>query len=81
MFKGRNVPMDEIESVSQEEFSAFKDYMGWGVRIGRKGFGYIAAGTNKGLRIHLKGGKSFFISSKKIFEFESAMKMALKSVK
>ncbi|MDR0778503.1 MAG: hypothetical protein LBE48_03580 [Methanomassiliicoccaceae archaeon] len=78
MFKGRNVPISDIESVSTEDFSAFKDYLGWGIKIGRKGLGYIAAGTNKGLRIHLKGGKSFFISSKKIFEFESAMKMVLK---
>jgi uncharacterized membrane protein len=81
MFKGRNVPMNEIESVSKEEFSAFKDYLGWGIKIGRKGLGYIAAGTKEGLRIHLAGGKSFFISSKRTFEFESAMKMALKSVK
>jgi hypothetical protein len=70
--------MKDIESVSTEEFSAFKDYLGWGIKIGRKGLGYIAAGTNKGLRIHFKDGKSFFISSKKAFEFESAMKMALK---
>jgi len=81
MFKGRTVPMKEIHSVTAEEFSAFKDYLGWGLKVGRKGFGYIAAGTNKGLRINLIGGKSFFISSKRTFEFESAMNMALKASK
>jgi hypothetical protein len=73
--------MTEIGSVSKEEFSALKNYGGWGYRIGRKGVGYIAAGTNEGLRINLVGGKSFFISSKRTFEFESAMKTALKNVK
>jgi hypothetical protein len=81
MFKGRIVPMEEIESVSVEEFSAFRDFFGWGIKIGRKGFGYISAGTNKGLRFHLKNEKSFLISTKREFEFESAVKMALKMSK
>ena len=81
MFKGRIVTLREIDSVTREEFSAMKDYLGWGIKIGRKGLGYIVAGTDKGLRINLKTGKSFFISSKRLYEFESALKMALKSVK
>ena len=81
LFKGRRIPMNEIHSVAQENFSAFKDYFGWGIKVGRKGLGYIVAGTNTGLRINLKEGKSFFISSKRTFEFESAMKAALKTVK
>ena len=81
MFKGRIVSLREIDSVNREEFSAMKDYLGWGIKIGRKGLGYIVAGTDKGLRINLKTGKSFFISSKRLYEFESAVKMALKSVK
>jgi len=81
MFKGRTVPMKEIHSVAAEDFSALKDYFGWGLKVGRKGFGYIVAGTNRGLRINLTDGKSFFISSKRTFEFESAMNMALKASK
>ena len=81
MFKGRVVLLRDIDSVVTEEFSAMKDYFGWGIKIGRKGLGYVVAGTNKGLRINLKTGKSFFISSKRLYEFESALKMALKSVK
>jgi len=79
MFKGRTTPMEDIHSVAVEDFSPMKDYMGWGLRVGRKGFGYIAAGTNKGLRINLKTGKSYFISSKRAYEFESAMNTALKA--
>ena len=81
IFKGRRIPMNEIHSVAQENFSALKDYLGWGIKVGRKGLGYIAAGTNSGLRINLKEGRSFFISSKRTFEFESAMKTALRSIK
>jgi len=81
LLKGRLVLIEDIESVSAEEFSAFKDFLGWGFRIGKKGVGYIAAGTNKGLRIHLRTGKSFLISTKRIFEFENIMKMALKNVR
>jgi len=81
IFKGRLVPMTDIDSVAVEEFRPMKDYLGWGIRIGRKGLGYIAAGTDKGLRINLKTGKSFLISTKRPFEFESAVNMALRSVK
>ena len=81
VLKGRPVPMSEIHSVASEDYSPMKDYFGWGLRVGRKGFGYIAAGTNKGLRINLKTGKSFFVSSKNTFEFESAMNAALKAQK
>jgi hypothetical protein len=81
LLKGRVIPMSDIGSVSAEEFSAFRDYTGFGMRIGRKGLGYIAAGTNKGIRIHLKTGKSFLISTKRSFEFESAMRTALRNVK
>jgi hypothetical protein len=81
VFKGRTVPIEDIHSVEKEEFRAFRDYFGWGLRLGRKGFGYIVAGTNDGLRINLKDGKSFFISSKRTFEFESAMNVALKAAK
>ncbi|MCL2143630.1 MAG: hypothetical protein FWH44_05180 [Methanomassiliicoccaceae archaeon] len=81
IIKGRLVPMSDIERTSAEEFSALRDYGGWGIKFGKGGWGYIAAGTDKGIRIHLKDGKSFLISTKRSFEFESAMRMALRSVK
>ena len=81
LLKGRSIPMNDIHSVISEDFSPMKDYFGWGVKVGRKGLGYIASGTKNGLRINLKTGKSFFISSKRTFEFESAVNMALKSQK
>ncbi|MCL2785755.1 MAG: hypothetical protein FWD81_00825 [Methanomassiliicoccaceae archaeon] len=81
LFKGRVVRIEDIHSVEVESFSPMKDYFGWGLRVGRKGFGYIAAGTNKGLRINLRTGKSFFISSKRALEFETAMNTALKAAK
>jgi len=81
IFRGRTVPITDIDSVEIEEFRAMKDFLGWGIRISGKGLGYIAAGTDKGLRINLKTGKSFLISTKRPFEFENAMKMAINSVK
>jgi hypothetical protein len=80
MLKGRSIPLREIEKVTQEEFT-FKDFLGYGIRVGKKGVGYIAAGTNKGIRIHLKGGKSFLISTKRPFEFENAMRTAMRTAK
>ncbi|MDR2866509.1 MAG: hypothetical protein LBV13_03800 [Methanomassiliicoccaceae archaeon] len=85
VLRGRVVPIEDIRSVEAEDFSAFKDYFGWGVKIGRRGLGYIVAGTSRGLRIYTKEGishsTSFFISSKRTFEFESAMNAALKAKK
>jgi hypothetical protein len=81
IFKGRTVTMEDIEKVSAEEFSALKDFFGWGIKIGRKGLGYITAGTDKGIRIHLKNGRSFLISTHDPFAFESAVRTALRNVK
>jgi len=80
IIKGRRIPMTDIASVEVEDFKALKDYLGWGIRLGRKGWGYIAAGTSKGLRINSKDGKSLLISTKGPFEFENAVKMALRSI-
>jgi len=78
---GRKVKLTEIESVAVEDFRALKDFLGWGLRFGRKGLGYIAAGTDKGLRINLRSGKTFLISTKNYYEFESVMNMVLKKDK
>ena len=78
-FRGRTVPVQNISSVAAEDFSAMRDYLGWGLRIGKKGIGYISAGTNRGLRINLGDGKSFFISSKRTFELESAVNKAIRA--
>lgn len=79
MIKGRTVPIGEIASAVSEDFRAIKDFGGWGLRYGAKGWGYIAAGTNKGLRINMKDGKSLLISTKRMFELESAVKAAIKA--
>jgi len=79
VFKGRTIPLRDIDSVALEEFSALKDFGGWGYRLGKKGWGYIAAGTNKGLRINFKNGKSLLVSTKNPFDFESAVKLVLRN--
>ena len=81
ILKGRTVPIGNIQSVVTEEFSALKDYGRYGLTIGRKGHAYIAANTNKGLRINLTNGKSLFVSSKRTFEFQNAINAALKARK
>ncbi|MDR0198250.1 MAG: hypothetical protein LBI08_00715 [Methanomassiliicoccaceae archaeon] len=80
-FRKRTIPMGDIENISTEDFKALRDFGGWGIRFGRKGWGYIAAGTDKGIRVHLKTGKSFLVSTKDQFGLESAMRMALKGAK
>ena len=79
MFKGRTIPLRDIASVEVEDYSALKDYGGWGYRVGKKGVGYIAAGAEKGMRINLKDGKSFLVSTKNPLEFESAIKLVLRT--
>ena len=83
VFKGRTVPIKEIVSVAVEEFSAIKDYGGWGLRynLKTKTLGYIARGTNKGMRINTADGKSFLVSSKRVNEFQGALNMVLRTVK
>ncbi len=79
--KGRVVPTGNIQNVSQEEFRTVKHLAGRGTRTRKKDIEQIFGSARKGLRIHLRTGRSIFVCSKNPHEFENAMREALRSIK
>ena len=60
---GKDIHLGKIDDVEVTEIHPLKKYMGWGHRIGPDGsIGYISTG-GKGIRIKLKDGKVYVLSS------------------
>ncbi len=61
---GKDVPVEEIESIRATVVHSLKDFMGYGIRMGPDGsVGYIATG-NVGVKVSLKNGKQYVITLK-----------------
>ena len=60
----------DIESCEVVRYSPIGDYGGWGIRSGRQGKAYNVSG-DRGLRIHLKTGKSILIGTQKAEELSA----------
>ena len=61
---GKKVPYKDIKSIRSTAVHAFKDFMGWGIRMGPDGtWGYIASGK-VGVRLKLKNGKKYVVTVK-----------------
>jgi len=77
LVRGESIPIEDIESVSQDESKTFKEF------CAREGLGLpsvipIAFTNVKGLRFGFKNGEYRFIGSKMPYEFESAVKLAMR---
>jgi len=78
--KRESIPVEDIESVSQDESKIFKEF------CAREGLGIpsvmpVSLTNVKGLRFKLKNGKYRFIGSKMPYEFENAVKLAMRQMK
>ncbi len=59
---GKEIPIDEISSISVTDVHALRDYMGYGVRFGPDGtLGYIMRG-GPGFRVETTLGKSYVVT-------------------
>lgn len=54
----------DIQSISVGHYSPLKEYGGWGIRLGRKGWAYTIKGS-EGISILLKKGKQVLIGTSK----------------
>jgi hypothetical protein len=54
----------DIRGIAVVKYNPIKDYGGWGVRIGSKGWAYTVRG-NDGIMIHLASGKKTLIGTSK----------------
>ena len=72
----QTINWNEIKKCEVVEYSALKEYGGWGYRRNKSGIALNPSG-NKGLRIYFKNGKQLLIGTKKSEE----LKEFLKSIK
>lgn len=72
----RRIGFEEIIEHGVREFSALKDYGGWGIRYGREGKAYIVSG-NSGVKLAFSNGRGLLIGSRKSEEFDRAIEAAM----
>lgn len=59
---GKDVPLDDVQSIRAVAVHPMKEFMGYGIRVGPDGtVGYIAKG-NIGVRVAVKDGKEYVIT-------------------
>ncbi len=61
-FRRRFARWEELKEIYMREYNAMADYGGWGLRLGIRGWGYVAPG-NMGIQLVYKNGKKRFIST------------------
>lgn len=71
-FTRMTIPFRDIEKFEAVQYRPIVDYGGWGIRFGRKGKAYNVSG-NRGVMLHLKGGKNFLIGSRRPEELHQAI--------
>jgi hypothetical protein len=69
------IDLAEIENAEVREYSAMREFGGWGIRTGRSGKCYSAYGT-QGVQLWLKGDKRILIGTQKVDELAAALRTA-----
>jgi hypothetical protein len=74
-FRGMRISTDEIDSAFTREYSAIREYGGWGVRAGRSGRAYNAYG-DRGVQLVLTDGSRILVGSQRSEELMAALRLA-----
>ena len=71
-FADYSVPVPRIERWEVRNYSAMKEFMGWGVRLGAGGIAYTMKG-NRGLQLVLDDGSRVLVGSQRPEDIASAL--------
>jgi hypothetical protein len=74
-FRAARIDLAEIENAEVREYSAMREFGGWGVRVGRSGKCYSAYGT-QGVQLWLKGDTRILIGTQRVDELAAALRAA-----
>ena len=74
-FRGTGIPLKDILEAEVRDYSAQREYGGWGVRTSRGGKAYTAYG-NQGVQLWLKDEQRMLIGSQKPAELLEALRRA-----
>ena len=72
----REFPLATIVRAEAVTYQPIREYGGWGIRIGMKGWAYNVSG-NRGVQITLEGGRSFLLGSLQPEELAFAIKSGI----
>lgn len=79
-FHTARIDLADIENAEVRDYSAMREFGGWGIRTGRSGKCYSAYGT-QGVQLWLKGDRRILIGSQKADELAAALRVAGVSVR
>jgi hypothetical protein len=71
-FRSTGIPLADVVEAEVREYSAQREFGGWGVRTGRSGKAYSAYGT-QGVQLWLKEDKRILIGSQKPHQLVEAL--------
>ncbi|MFC1726680.1 DUF6141 family protein [candidate division KSB1 bacterium] len=74
-FKGRIIPVNEIERFEIRQYRPIFEYGGWGIKYGKSGLAYNVKGKT-GLQLYLKNDDKILIGTQK----KDFLKMAMENV-
>jgi hypothetical protein len=74
-FKMREISHKDIDTAMEREYSALREFGGWGVRVSKHGKAYSAYGE-KGVQLLLRDGSAILIGSQKPAELTGALARA-----
>ena len=74
-FQTQKISFEQIKSFDIREYSAMKEFGGYGIRYGKSGKAFNISG-NRGVQLHFHDGKSLLIGSQRSEEFVMAIESA-----
>ncbi len=71
----RDIPLSEIAHWEARTYNPIRDYGGWGIKVGRRGWAYNVSG-NRGVELQLTNGKKLLIGSQRPEQLSAAISTA-----
>jgi hypothetical protein len=71
----RDIPLSNIAHWEARTYNPIRDYGGWGIRLGRRGWAYNVSG-DQGVELELTNGKKLLIGSQRPEELSAAISRA-----
>ncbi|MBI3693336.1 MAG: hypothetical protein HY238_00640 [Acidobacteria bacterium] len=72
LWKPKRIPLRNIRSCRAVTYSPIREYGGWGIRRGRRGWAYNVSG-DRGVELELDGGKFFLVGTQRPEELVGAI--------
>jgi hypothetical protein len=68
----RDIPLSDFTHWEARTYNPIRDYGGWGIKLGRRGWAYNVSG-NRGVELRLANGKGLLVGSQRSEELAAAI--------